>query len=393
MTEPISRDDAVAFVRGLQDAANAHDASRMAAFYDEDAVALSPVFGEMRGRKNVAASWESLFTKFPDSSIEISDVFTDGERIVFLGTLTMTDTSGWFGLPPTGSRIQYRETLLCTIRNGKILREERIYDMSGVLERLEKALLDQELKTAGDVQNALLSRIAGAGAHWEAAADSIACRAIGGDFFEILELASGGLAVALGDVEGKGTPAALVGAMLHGMFVANAQGGLSPAATLRAMSRQLAARSDGGREVVTRERGSRFATFVYGVLEPDGRFVFSNAGHNPPILFARGGPVRLTAGGPVLGAFMHAEYEEGEVRLESGDTLLMFSDGVTEARNGGDEEFGEERLIACAAENRTGSPIDLLGGIFRAVREFVGDTPQSDDITATVTRFRCRRES
>ncbi|HET9795139.1 MAG TPA: SpoIIE family protein phosphatase [Thermoanaerobaculia bacterium] len=384
----MSRDDAVAFVRAMQDAANAHDVPRMAAFYVEDAVALSPVLGELKGRSAVVGSWEALFTRFPDCAIEISDVFTDGERIAFLGTVTATDTSGWFGFPPTGSRIRYRETLLCTIRDGKIAREDRIYETSTVVERLEKALLDRELQIAVDVQNALLSRVASAGAHWEAAADSIACRAIGGDFFEILELSSGGLAVALGDVEGKGMPAALVGAMLHGMFVANAQAALGPAETLRSMSRQLAARYKGPRELVTRERGSRFATFVYGVLFPDGRFVHANAGHYPPALFTRGGVERLAASGPVLGAFAHAAYEAGEVRLEKGDTLLMFSDGVTEATNAEDEEFGEERLLGCAVENLGRSPAEIVDRILASVREFVGATPPTDDITATVTRFR-----
>jgi sigma-B regulation protein RsbU (phosphoserine phosphatase) len=90
----------------------------------------------------------------------------------------------------------------------------------------------------------------------------------------------------------------------------------------------------------------------------------------------------------VLGAFTHAEYGEGEVRLEPGDTLLMFSDGVTEARNAQDEEFGERRLIACAAENRDRPTTEVLARIFSAVREFVGETPPSDDVTATVTRFR-----
>lgn len=388
MTERISRERAIAFVIALQQAANAHDARRMEEFYTEDAIALSPVLGEIRGREGVIRSWELLFAKFPDCVMDVSDIFTDGERIVYLGAMRATDTGGWFGLPPTGTCIQYRETLLCTIRGGRIAREERIYDMSAVVERLEKALLDQELRVAADVQTALLSRIAGAGAHWEAAADSIACRAIGGDFFEILALGSGALAVALGDVEGKGMPAALVGAMLHGMFVADAQSGISPAATLVRMSRQLAARYEGPRELVTRQPGSRFATFVYGVLFPDGRFVYANAGHNPPALFSPRGVERLTAGGPVLGAFAHAEYQDGEVRLGSGDVLVMFSDGVTEARNADDEELGEERLLALPLEGGAAPPIEMLNRIFRGVRDFVGDTPQSDDITATVTRYR-----
>jgi sigma-B regulation protein RsbU (phosphoserine phosphatase) len=388
MTERISREDAITFVRAMEQAANARDFASLAEFYVEDAVALSPVLGRLEGRRAVVASWEALFRKFPDCRIEVSDVFTDGDRIAYLGTVTATDSSGWFGLPASGGRIRYRETMLCTMRDGRIAHEDRIYETTAVVERLEKARLTGEMDLAADVQAALLSRTANEGPHWQAAGDSIACREIGGDFFEILELASGGLAIALGDVEGKGVPAALVGAMLHGMFVADAQSGLSPSATLRGMSRQLASRYEGSEELVTRDRGSRFATFVYGVLGRDGRFVYSNAGHQPPALFTSSGIARLTAGGPVLGAFAHAAYDEEVVRLRPGDDLLMFSDGVTDARNADDQEFGEPRLLACVAENRGCPPAELLNRLFRLVRDFVGDTAPADDITATITRRR-----
>jgi len=380
--------DAAGFVRQLQEAANAHDASRLGEFYAEDAVVVSPVFGEVRGRREVIRTFETLFETFPDCVFDLSEVFEESRRFAFMGTVTGTDTSGWFGLPPTGAVVRYRITMVCTVVGEKIVREERLYDLTGVVERLEKARIDAELKIASEVQSALLPRIVRSGARWEAVADSIPCRAIGGDFFEIVELPSGSVGVALGDVEGKGTPAALVGAMLHGMFVADAQTGLNPAATLQRMNRQLAARHRGDMKVVTRQKGSRFATFVYGVLSPDGRFVYCNAGHSPPALLSRGDVRRLGSGGPILGAFPDASYEEGETRFAKGDTLLMFSDGVTEARNGIDEEFGEERLIARAVEHLARSPAEFLDGILGAVREFVGTTHPSDDVTVAVTRFR-----
>ena len=384
----MAREEVVAFVRQLQEAANAHDLSRLMDFYAEDAVAVSPVFGEVKGRAAVVGTWETLFATFPDCAIDVSDVFADGDRVVFLGTVTATDRSGWFGLPATGAPVCYRVTLLCKLVGAKIVREERLYDMAGVLERLEKARIDKELQTAAEVQSALQPRTANVGPHWEAVGDSIPCRAIGGDFFELAELPSGDLGVALGDVEGKGTPAALVAAMLHGMFVADAQAGQGPATTLLRMNRQLAARHQGSNGLATRHQGSRFATLVYGVLSPDGRFVYSNAGHNVPALLTRAGVLRLTTGGPILGAFTDASFEEGALRLEAQDTLLMFSDGVTEASNARDEEFGEERLIACATEHLARSPIDMLDRILSAVREFCGSTPQADDITATAMRFR-----
>jgi serine phosphatase RsbU (regulator of sigma subunit) len=382
----MSREEAIALIGGMQEAANAHDAGRMASFYAEEAVAVSPVFGEVRGREAVVGTWKALFETVPDSSIEVTEVLADGDRIGFLGTVRGTDRAGWFGLPATGAPFHYRVTLVCTMAGEKIVREERLYDAGALVERLEKARIDKELQTAAEVQNALLRRTATGGPHWEVAGDSIPCRAIGGDFFEFLDLPSGDLAVALGDVEGNGTPAALVAAMLHGMFVAEARAGQSPAATLLRMNRQLVGPSSGS--LVARKLSSRFATLIYGVLSPGGRFVYSNAGHVPPALLGRRGVRRLTAGGPILGAFPEASFQEGTLQLEPGDTLLMLSDGVTEASNAADEEFGEARPIACAVENAGEPPVVILDRLLGAVREFCGPVAPADDITATVTRFR-----
>jgi steroid delta-isomerase-like uncharacterized protein len=380
--------DAAAFIHELRKAATAHDASRLGSFYAEDAVAVSPVFGEVRGRAAIVRTFQDLFDTLPDAVFDLSDTFAEGNRFAFMGTVTATDRAGWFGLPATGTVVRYRITMVCTVASEKIVHEERFYDLTGVVERLEKARIDAELRTASEVQSALLPRIEKAGARWEAVADSIPCRAIGGDFFEIVELSSGSLGIALGDVEGKGTPAALVGAMLHGMFVADAQTGLNPAATLQRMNRQLATARPGDGKLASRHRGSRFATVFYGVLSPDGRLVYSNAGHTRPAMLAGGDIRRLSSCGPILGAFPEASFQEGETRLAEGDTLLVFSDGVTEARNGLDEEYGEERLVASAAEHAARPPAEVLDGILRGVRNFVGPTPQSDDITVAVARSR-----
>ncbi len=380
--------DAVAFVRELQAAANAHDARKLAGFYSEDAVAVSPVFGRMTGREAVARSFERLFETFPDSVYDLSEVFTEGDRLAFLGTVAATDRNGWFGLPPTGAAVRYRLTVVCTLAGGKIIREERLYDLSGIVERLEKARIEAELRTASEVQKSLLPRTVRAGVRWEAAADSIPCRAIGGDFFEIVDLPSGAVGVALGDVEGKGAPAALVGAMLHGMLAAYARADLPPAATLRLINDHLTARDSGDEKLAIRRGASRYTTIVYGVLAPDGRFVYSNAGHASPVHLSRGEARRLRPGGPILGAFADPSFEDGVVRLEAGDVLLLFSDGVTEARNARDEEFGERRLLSRLSEGTDRPPQVMLDSLLGAVRDFVGPTPQADDITILVARFR-----
>ncbi len=374
----MSRERALAIVRELIDAARQRDLARLMALYASDAVAVSPVFGEVRGRASIGATFETLFTTLADATVEVGDVLVDGDRLAVIGTITTTDRTGWFGLRPTGSVIRYRLMLLLTIADGLIVHDERIYDSTGVLERLEKARLDKELDTAADVQRALLPRTVHVARFCESVGSSVPCRAIGGDFFEFVELSSGDVGIAMGDVAGKGPAAALLAAMLQGMFAAEAAAGGGPAVTLSRMNQRLAAR----------RLESRFATLVYAVLSSDGRLIYSNAGHNPPVLVARDRIHRLSTGGPILGVFADATFAEETLRLEERDTVVMFTDGVTEARNARDEEFGEQRTLDCLTEQATASPSRLLNHLFTAVRDFCEQAEQSDDITVTVTRFR-----
>jgi len=372
----MSREQAIAFIRQVLAAARRRDIARLMEFYADEAVAVSPVFGTVSGRSAIATTWERLFSTFADFDMEVTNVLVDANRIAVLGTVRTTDRLGWFGLPATGGLISYRLVLLFTVDDGKIVHDERIYDLTGVLERLEKARLDKELQTAADVQRALLTRSTHAGSFCESVGDSVPCRAIGGDFFEFVELPSGDVGVAMGDVAGKGPPSALLAAMVQGMFAAEAHAGRGPAATLARMNQQLAAR----------HLESRFATLVYAVLSPDGRLAYSNAGHNPPALVTSNGTRRLTVGGTILGAFADATFQEDTFHLRDRDTLVMFTDGVTEARNARDEEFGEDRLMACLVAD-VQSPAVLLKRIFAAVRDFSEQADQSDDMTVTITRL------
>jgi serine phosphatase RsbU (regulator of sigma subunit) len=373
----MTREDALELVRRLQTAANRHDTGAIMACYADDAVAVSPQFSVLEGRAAIARAWDRLFSMLPDCAIDVADVLVDGDRIAIIGTVTATDRVGWFGLPATGSVIAYRINILCTILDGVIAREERIYDSAGVVERLQKALVDKELRTAAAVQRALLSRTEYVGRSCEAAGDSLPCRAIGGDFFELVELPGDRLGIALGDVAGKGAPAALLAAMLQGLLAAEVHAGGGPAQTLARINERLTAR----------RLDARFATMVYGVLSPTGELVYSNAGHNPPALVGGGRTRRLTAGGPILGVFPDASFAEATVRLDERDTLVMFTDGATDARNRDDAEFGEDRLVSCAAEHAALPPRVLVARLLAAVRGFCDGADQGDDITLIVTRF------
>ena len=233
------------------------------------------------------------------------------------------------------------------------------------------------MRLAAEIQRALLPDALHSGPHFEVAAASMPCRSIGGDFFDYFDLPGRHFAFTLGDVSGKGPPAALLSAMIQGAFAAQATAVASPAALLAAVNRTL----------IRRAIQARFATVVYAMLAPDGRLTYSNGGHNPPMLMGRNGVRRLETGGLIVGLFPHATFEEETIQLEQGDTLVVFSDGVTEALNLAGDDFGEERLLACLDEHRGCRPEVLLEKIFGSVRTFASSAAQNDDVTALVLRY------
>jgi sigma-B regulation protein RsbU (phosphoserine phosphatase) len=346
--------------------------------YSEDAVTVSPVAGEVAGIDEIRRWWERIFSLFPDWTVRTHDLLVDGDRLAFFGTAGATDYNGWFGQPPTGEPFEYRAIIVLTVAGGKIVRDERIYDLSGLLQRLEKARQDRELKLAAAVQRALLPRTSHATEYGEAVGDSLPCRAIGGDFFETTLLPSGDLAIVLGDVSGKGPSAALVAAWIQGMLAVQFQTDPAPPVALAQLNRQM----------LSRHVDSRFATLIYGVLSPDGRFACCNAGHNPAIVLTKGGIRRIDSGGPVLGVLAESDFEQETVVLDESDTIVMFSDGVVEARDADGCEFGDERLLAAVNSGRGLPASDLLQSILESVQQHSEGSPQEDDITVLVTRLR-----
>jgi len=247
-------------------------------------------------------------------------------------------------------------------------------------ETMEKAKMEQEMRIAAEIQQALLPKAGHSGAFFKTAASSLPCRSIGGDFYDYVDLPQGAFGFALGDVAGKGPPAALLSAMMQGIFAAQAAASDTPCQTIARVNLALYKR---GIE-------SRFVTLMYGSLEPDGRLTYCNAGHNPPLVIGQAGVRRLEVGGPIVGLFEAATFQEETVTLQPGDWLIVFSDGVSEALSAAGEEYGEARILAVAEKNRDASPADFLQAIFDDVRAFTRGAPQSDDITALVLRYDSR---
>src|SRR5215204_5281689 len=177
-------------------------------------------------------------------------------------------------------------------------------------ETMEKAKLEQEMRIAAEIQQALLPKMARDAPYFTAAAASLPCRSIGGDFYDYVDLPDRALGFVLGDVAGKGPPAALLSAMMQGMFAAQAASSDTPAKTISRVNLALYRR---GIE-------SRFVTLMYGSLGADGSLTYCNAGHNPPLIISPSGAVRrLECGGPIVGLFEAATFDQETVTVSQGD--------------------------------------------------------------------------
>ena len=244
-------------------------------------------------------------------------------------------------------------------------------------EALDKAKFEQELKVAAAIQQSLLPVAHREGAFFSTAAASVACRAVGGDFFDYVDLPMDRFGFIVGDVAGKGSPAALLAAAVLGMFSAEA--------TYQAGAAPLITRLNHG--LFRRAIEARFLTTFYGILGADGSFTYCNAGHNAPLLVTASAIRRLETGGVVLGLFERAAFEEETVTLMPGDLIVAFSDGVTEAMNPDGEEFTDDRLLACANAHRGRTPQEVLDALLAAVQAFCAGATQSDDVTVVTVRY------
>jgi sigma-B regulation protein RsbU (phosphoserine phosphatase) len=133
---------------------------------------------------------------------------------------------------------------------------------------------------------------------------------------------------------------------------------------------------------------NRFATMFYGLLSATGELNYCNAAQDPPILVSRSGLSFLEEGGTVLGVFPGAEYRAGRVQLSDGDLIVVYSDGVVDARSEMDEDFGRDRLVSCLSGEAGADPVALLERLREALRTFTAGAPQADDLTIMVVRYR-----
>ena len=244
-------------------------------------------------------------------------------------------------------------------------------------ESAEKARTDRDLRIAADIQRALLPEPRHERATGDLAAVSVPCRTVGGDFYDYLDVNESDFGFALGDVSGKGPPAALLAAVVQANFAAQAPVSVDPADTMARINTAL----------LRRAIEARFATMFYGVVSPDGRFSCCNAGQDPPLVIRRDGISWLETGGPVVGLLPVATYECETLTLAPGDLVVVVSDGVTEARSTTNDEFGRDRILEAVQHCHGMKSETVLDVLLSAVNQFAAGAPQADDITALVFRY------
>jgi phosphoserine phosphatase RsbU/P len=248
------------------------------------------------------------------------------------------------------------------------------------LAEIEEAdrIMQRDLAQAAEIQGRMLPACAPQMPGVDLAGFNAACRTVGGDYYDFFPYGDGRVGLALGDVSGKGMPASLMMMALHARVQVLAEDPADLGALMARLNKATCAKCP----------SNRFITFFFCVLDAaTGDLAFANAGHNPPVLVRASGEARmLDGGGPVLGILPIAPYGEMRARLEPGDVLALYSDGVTEANNAAQEEFGEERLIDVLRLHRAGTAQSIVRAVTDALAGFASGAAQADDITLVIAK-------
>ncbi|HEX8128149.1 MAG TPA: SpoIIE family protein phosphatase [Pyrinomonadaceae bacterium] len=266
-------------------------------------------------------------------------------------------------------------TVLTTLASVAAIRVENARLME---EDLERERFERELNLAREIQQRFQPSGAPNVAGYEMQGISFPCYEIGGDYYDFIERPDGRMVIALGDVSGKGTSAALLMSSLHAAMHAQIPAHKTLGDTISAVNRYLA-------ETIP---FNRFITLFCAELDPtSGSLSFLNAGHNPPLIAHAGGSMeQLAAGGIPLGIMPDALYREGRAQLQPGDALVIYSDGVSETQNAAGEEYGPVRLYNTVARYLESTAAGIRDKIEADLTKFAQGTPAGDDITLVIVK-------
>ena len=254
------------------------------------------------------------------------------------------------------------------LENARLLEEERT-----------KQQMEEELRLARTIQQSLLPGSLPSEGWLRASGSSVASREVGGDYFDVMRVNPHCWSVVVADVSGKGVGSALLASLLQGALIAATE---HPDALGRRIERL-------NRFLLDRTGGEKYATVFYALLDRTGRFSYVNAAHCPPLIVRAGGDqVALEATGMPVGLIDAVEFAVAEEQLSSGDKVVIYTDGVTEAQNTEARFFGKKRLREQVAAHATEGCAAIHDAIQEAVAAFTEGAPQSDDITVVVLEFR-----
>jgi len=346
---------------------------------------LSPDFvdrgllpGQGPTREDFKRAIAEILDAFSIISFTIEEQVAEGDTVVTKYTERSVIRGEFAGLPPTGTEENFEGIYIHRISGGKITEEwSQANTLHTTLERLEQEMsererVEQELRVAQRIQHALLPRDLPELEGWEIAHDYRPAREVGGDFYDFLPLSEGRLGLIIGDVSGKGIPAALVMANTQSVLRAIARrGDIAPGRVL----------AEANEVLFTYLPPNMFATCFYAVLDPtEGRMRYSNAGHNLPCCWHEGVATELRASGMPLGLMPAMDYEEKERTFAPGDGVLLYSDGLIEAHDPQREMFGTSRMVEFVGAHP--GKTTLIDSLLAELMQFAGEGwEQEDDIT------------
>jgi serine phosphatase RsbU (regulator of sigma subunit)/pSer/pThr/pTyr-binding forkhead associated (FHA) protein len=294
----------------------------------------------------------------------------------------LLDAQGALGMIAVGAALGVRSfrdedlELLVSLASVAAL---RIRNVRLVAEAMERQRLEQEVRLARQIQVALLPAALPKLDGWEIWGGTLPSRGVSGDFYKVL-LRGDGVSCALfvADVSGKGVAASLLTASLEALSALPLEGTAPPARICEQVGKLLHQRTP----------PEKYATAFLGILDPPtGRLLWTSAGHNPALLLRASGEAEwLRSNGVPLGLLAGATYREGELTMGRGDALVVYTDGITEALDPDDEEFGESRLVEAASRNRHLPLREMAGGLEKALDAFARGVPYHDDRTVVLLR-------
>jgi serine phosphatase RsbU (regulator of sigma subunit)/predicted ester cyclase len=375
-----------ALVRRFLEAHAKGDLGAMEEMLAPDFVDHNLIPGEEPGREGYLQSTAEYHAAYSDNRYVIEKQLAEGEEVVTTFAASATHDRGeWMGLVPTGKEFKALLVLIHRIVGGKIAEEwsqgsglAELAQQRLEQERIERERIEQELRVARSIQHASLPEEVPELVGWQISPYYQPAREVGGDFYDFHLLSEDRLGVVVGDATGKGVPAALVMATTCGMLqlAARALDSPSPGEVLAQVNETL----------VTRIPTNMFVTCFYAILNPKrGHLVYANAGHDLPYLQHGGEAKELRARGMPLGLMPTSSYEEKEIVLDAGQSVLFYSDGLVEAHDPEGQMFSFPRLRALVAEHTEEGALGEY--LLEKLYSFVGEGwEQEDDITLITLR-------